>query len=110
VRTHADTVVQQARGFPDASLRRGLQLQQTAVRSLLRGYNSERPGDAAEYDGQLVIELMGGCGSDGAGPIGVGEMFHNRILAHRSIDSAFQNSYQIETERRTAMKIVVNRF
>jgi hypothetical protein len=104
----AGAEIQQARGFPDAALGRGSNVQQQFACGMVRGNGAQRIGDTAENDGQFIVEIVSGCGSYGAGAIGSGKVFHSRMLHRKLAGAAAKIAYQLEFERNTATKINVN--
>src|SRR4051794_29371067 len=68
--------VQQAGCLPGAALGGALQVEEHGAGGMVGGDGANRGRDAAEDDGQLVVEVMSGGGGDGADPVGSRQTFH----------------------------------
>ena len=72
----AGAEVQKTGGLPRAALGGALQIEQHGAGGVVRRNRAERGRDAAEDDGQLVVEVMSSGGGDGADAVGSRKAFH----------------------------------
>jgi hypothetical protein len=79
--TAADAVVQEAGGFPNATLGSSLEVEEKGTGGMTGFKIFEAAGGGVDDDGEFVVEIVCGGGGNGTSSVGVRESFHNRMVA-----------------------------